>query len=112
MMKVLHLKSEPIGKIIFKLWDDPTFKSTSKSRDISRDILLFYDICRRKGHRRIAGYDGLCVRRTDSTHENSKTKVFLIESAKRAVLFAQDISLWDLDNGYVIARFKPDIPVS
>lgn len=87
------------------------FTSIFRNATFSYKSMYNFTIFRKKGHRRIAGYDGLCVRRTGSTHEHNKTKVFLMESAKRAVLFAQDISLWDLDAGYVVARFKPDIPV-
>nr|CAB3261825.1 uncharacterized protein LOC100177451 [Phallusia mammillata] len=40
------------------------------------------------------------------------TSVFLAKSATKAILFAHEISLWDLENEYVISKFTPDVPFS
>lgn len=50
--------------------------------------------------KKIKGYDSLEFR-VDS-------KIFILNKGQRAVVFAGDISLWDLDNATLLAAFTPD----
>uniref|UniRef100_H2YH36 Uncharacterized protein n=1 Tax=Ciona savignyi TaxID=51511 RepID=H2YH36_CIOSA len=37
--------------------------------------------------------------------------VYLMRSSTRAVVFSDDISLWNLEHNYVMCRFTPDVPL-
>lgn len=50
--------------------------------------------------KRIKGYDSL--------EFNVDSKIFILNNGQRAVVFAGDISLWDLENATLLAAFTPD----
>lgn len=50
--------------------------------------------------RRISGYGGLCF--------EMNSKIFVTENGSRAIVFAGDISVWDLEKCTVLAVFTPD----
>ena len=53
--------------------------------------------------RRIKGYTGLKF--------STKSKIVITEGGLRAVVYAGDISLWDLERGEVLAVFTPDMNI-
>lgn len=50
--------------------------------------------------KRIKGYDSL--------EFSVESKIFILNNGERAVVFAGDISLWDLENATLLAAFTPD----
>ncbi|PVD33550.1 hypothetical protein C0Q70_04807 [Pomacea canaliculata] len=65
--------------------------------------LHIWDPMRPNSLRRARGYDGLQF--------GVGSKIFLQEDTSRAVVFAGDISVWDLDKGTALAVFTPDTRV-
>ncbi|XP_076450611.1 NACHT domain- and WD repeat-containing protein 1-like [Babylonia areolata] len=65
--------------------------------------LHIWDPMRSNSLRRARGYDGLRF--------SVGSKIFVQEDNARAVVFAEDISLWDLDKGTALAVFTPDTRV-
>lgn len=54
--------------------------------------------------RRIRGYSGFRMQ--------MKSKIFIVESGTRAVVFSTDVSVWDLTQGSVLAVFTPDTKIN
>ena len=53
--------------------------------------------------RRIVGYRNMNLR--------EDTKIYMIDNGKRAAVWCEDISLWDLENESVLGIFHPDMPI-
>ena len=62
--------------------------------------LHIWDPMRTNSLRRIRGYEGLRF--------EMNSKLFVVDDARKAVVFAGDISVWDIDAGTVLAVFSPD----
>ena len=62
--------------------------------------LHIWDPMKSNSLRRIRGYDGLRF--------EMNSKIFVVEEGAKAVVFAHDISVWDVDRGVVLAVFTPD----
>ncbi|XP_048383603.1 uncharacterized protein LOC125451016 isoform X2 [Stegostoma tigrinum] len=54
----------------------------------------------RKGHKTIPGYENL--------HFRTNSTVHLTDGGSKAIVFAGDVSVWDLDSGTVLSIFTPD----
>ncbi|KAH9519361.1 hypothetical protein Btru_075339 [Bulinus truncatus] len=54
--------------------------------------------------RRIRGYDGLRF--------EISSKIFIVENGRKAIVFAADISIWDLEAGAALAVFTPDTRIT
>ncbi|XP_070200834.1 NACHT and WD repeat domain-containing protein 2-like isoform X2 [Littorina saxatilis] len=67
------------------------------------NLLHIWDPVKSNSLRRARGYDGL--------HFSVGSRIFLQDDNSRAVVFAEDISLWDLDQGTALAVFTPDTRV-
>ncbi|KAL8572753.1 hypothetical protein ACOMHN_030335 [Nucella lapillus] len=69
----------------------------------SPNQLHIWDPMRPNSLRRARGYDGLRL--------SVGSKIFLQDDVSRAVVFAEDISLWDVSKGRAVAVFTPDTRV-
>nr|XP_018670119.1 uncharacterized protein LOC100177451 [Ciona intestinalis] len=103
------------GTVLRRLKNEPLLCGLAVSENASRvvfatedNFLKIWEPFRKGGHRKIPGYEGLTFRKP-SSHQQS-TSVYLMRSATRAVVFSNDISLWDLERNYVMSRFTPDVP--
>ncbi|XP_066538071.1 uncharacterized protein si:ch211-212k18.6 isoform X2 [Hoplias malabaricus] len=54
----------------------------------------------RRKHKTISGYGGLRL--------SVSSQLFIIEGGSKAILLADEVSMWDLDAGTVLSVFKPD----
>ncbi|KAL5007519.1 hypothetical protein ScPMuIL_016325 [Solemya velum] len=70
----------------------------------SNNELRIWDPTQPNSLRRIKGYPGLKI--------GIKSKIFITDNGKKAVVFAGDISLWDLENGSVLSVFTPDTNIN
>lgn len=71
-----------------------------------RNILKIWDV-QRDGTstlRKLKGYPGMQL--------GMSSKIFIIQGGVRAMVCANDISIWDLDNATRLATFSPDIRVT
>ncbi|XP_038053193.1 NACHT domain- and WD repeat-containing protein 1-like isoform X2 [Patiria miniata] len=66
--------------------------------------LKVWDVRRKSTLRKLRGYNGMKL--------TMDSKIFMIDDGARAVVFANDISLWDLDRAMLIALFTPDIRIT
>ncbi|XP_033099219.1 uncharacterized protein LOC117102881 isoform X2 [Anneissia japonica] len=69
-----------------------------------KNILKIWDVRGRKSKLRKLKTPGLEL--------TLQSKVFMIEDGKQAVVFSNDVTLWDLDNGSPLAMFSPDIRIT
>ncbi|XP_071956907.1 uncharacterized protein [Antedon mediterranea] len=69
-----------------------------------KNILKIWDVRGRKSKLRKLKTPGLEL--------TLQSKVFMIEDGKRAVVFSNDVTLWDLDEGSPLAMFSPDISIT
>ncbi|XP_077971854.1 uncharacterized protein LOC120345690 [Styela clava] len=95
--------------------DEPKVCSMAMTRDASRIVFVtednfikIWDPLRRHSHRSIAGYPRLDVTSSESDDSQSTT-IFAISGGKRAILFANSISVWDLEKESLLMVFEPDV---
>lgn len=65
--------------------------------------LRIWDPMRTNSMKKIKGYPGLKF--------GVGSKIFIVEGNTRAVVFAGDISLWDIEKGIVLSVFNPDMKI-
>lgn len=65
---------------------------------------------RRQSHRSIVGYRRLDVEVQQD--DCQPTTIYITKEGKRAILFANSISVWDLDSESLMMVFEPDYKVS
>ncbi|XP_022094961.1 uncharacterized protein LOC110981600 isoform X2 [Acanthaster planci] len=66
--------------------------------------LKVWDVRRKSTLRKLRAYNSMKL--------TMDSKIFMIDDGARAVVFANDISLWDLDRASLIALFTPDIRIT
>ncbi|CAL1528321.1 unnamed protein product [Lymnaea stagnalis] len=66
--------------------------------------LHIWDPMKTNSLRRIRGYEGL--------NFETNAKIFIIEEGRKAVVFAGDISMWDLEKATALAVFTPDTRIT
>ncbi|XP_072025934.1 LOW QUALITY PROTEIN: uncharacterized protein [Amphiura filiformis] len=70
-----------------------------------RNVLKVWDVHGVKSSlRKLKGYTGMEL--------SMESKIFMMHDGARALVFANDISLWDLDSATRLAMFSPDIRVT
>ncbi|XP_069132997.1 NACHT and WD repeat domain-containing protein 2-like isoform X2 [Argopecten irradians] len=69
-----------------------------------KNELHIWDPMSANGLRKIKGYPGLQF--------NADSKIFVTNGGTQAVVFAGDISVWDIERGVVLAVFTPDMKIN
>ncbi|XP_060086455.1 NACHT and WD repeat domain-containing protein 2-like [Ylistrum balloti] len=69
-----------------------------------KNELHIWDPMSANGLRKIKGYPGLQF--------NAESKIFVTNGGTQAVVFAGDISVWDIERGVVLAVFTPDMKIN
>ncbi|CAH1246346.1 NWD1 [Branchiostoma lanceolatum] len=67
------------------------------------NVLKIWCPFNKRNNKKIVGYKGLSL--------GVGSKIAIVENGSRVVLFAQDISLWDLESGSVLSVFTPDMRI-
>ncbi|XP_035669372.1 uncharacterized protein LOC118411296 isoform X1 [Branchiostoma floridae] len=67
------------------------------------NVLKIWCPFNKQNNKKIVGYKGLSL--------GVGSKIAIVENGSRVVLFAQDISLWDLESGSVLSVFTPDMRI-
>ncbi|XP_076821658.1 uncharacterized protein LOC143468371 isoform X1 [Clavelina lepadiformis] len=103
------------GLVVRRMKNEPLVCALTTSDHASKVVyatednyLKIWEPLKRGAHRKIPGYEGLRMRKRSNGCQG--TTVYLTGTAKRAILFTYDISLWDLEKEYVLAKFTPDVP--
>ncbi|XP_052705223.1 uncharacterized protein LOC128180999 isoform X4 [Crassostrea angulata] len=52
------------------------------------------------------------IKNIDGLEFNELSKIFIVDNDTRAVVFAGDISVWDIERGVVLAVFSPDTKIT
>ncbi|XP_059150871.1 uncharacterized protein LOC131937445 isoform X2 [Physella acuta] len=66
--------------------------------------LHIWDPMKPSSLRRIQGYDGLRF--------EINSKIFVVDNGSKAIVFAGDVSVWDLDQGTALSVFTPDTRIT
>lgn len=69
-----------------------------------KDELHIWDPMHSRSLKKIKGYCGL--------EFSTESKIFVVNEGKRAVVYAGDISIWDIEKASVIAIFTPDMRIN
>jgi WD40 repeat protein len=69
-----------------------------------KDELHIWDPMYSRSLKKIKGYRGL--------EFNTDSKIFVVNDGTRAVVYAGDISIWDIEKGTTVAVFTPDMRIN
>ncbi|XP_033638665.1 NACHT domain- and WD repeat-containing protein 1-like isoform X1 [Asterias rubens] len=99
------------GQVRKRIKNEPNVCCVGINSDATRvffgkesNILKIWDVRRKSTLRKLRGYKGMKL--------TMESKIFMIDDGARAIVFATDISLWDLDRGTMVALFTPDIRIT
>lgn len=99
------------GEVKKRLKNESNVMALATLEDASRIIIgrgknevHIWDPMSANGLRKIRGYSGL--------EFNAESKIFVTNGGAHAVVFAGDISVWDLERAVVLAVFTPDMKIN
>ncbi|KAK6972688.1 NACHT domain- and WD repeat-containing protein 1-like isoform x3 [Biomphalaria glabrata] len=100
-----------LGEVKRRLRNESNVAALAITDDAQRIIigrapnrLHVWDPMKPSSLRRIRGYDGLRF--------EINSKIFIVENGRKAIVFAVDISVWDLEAGAALAIFTPDTKIT
>jgi len=67
--------------------------------------LRIWEPFKKSSLRKIHGYQGM-------NFQFGMNKIFILKGGSKAIIYAGDISMWDLDKGVVLAVYTPDTRIS
>ena len=67
--------------------------------------LRIWEPFKHKSLRKITGYSGM-------SFQFGMNKIFIMKGGRKGIIYAGDISMWDLDKGTVLAVYTPDTRIS
>ncbi|XP_019639552.1 PREDICTED: uncharacterized protein LOC109481422 isoform X1 [Branchiostoma belcheri] len=98
------------GKVRKRLKNEPNVCCIGITENAERvifgtemNVLKIWCPFNKQNNKKIVGYKGLSL--------GVGSKIVIVENGSRVVLFAQDISLWDLESGSVLSVFTPDMRI-
>ncbi|GFR71927.1 NACHT domain- and WD repeat-containing protein 1-like isoform X2 [Elysia marginata] len=117
------------GEIKRRLRNEANVAALAITDDASRvlighspDELHIWDPMRQNSLRRIRGrggtgnsvlnFEGVTGSLVDGGGLQSACQMFIVSEGARAIVFAGDVSVWDLDRGTMLAAFSPDTRVT